>query len=236
MKNKVMLIAMPWHQADILSLQQGCLKSFLKVNSIKVDSRHYYKDVIDYIGLDVYKKILYSNIGELLFADLLFPEKMKNIKSIIKNKLKEVFDQVLRGLKKFINDILNDVAWKKYCLVGFTTTHEQIVSSLLLAKLLKLKFPSIKIVFGGMLLIDDLARNLVNLFPFVDYVIMGEGEVPLLELVHALRNNNEFPEIPSLIHIKKIRKKKYQFYDNKEKIYSKFRYPTHSRLYRLFQI
>ncbi len=216
MGNKIMLISMPWHQADILSLQIGCLKAFLKKNNVKVDSRHYYKDIISYIDIDTYKKILYSNVGEVLFAALLFPEKKKDIKKVVMKKLGKNFNfnQVLRNIKKFIYDILKDVTWANYSLVGFTTTHEQTVSSLLLAKLLKSEFPTIKIVFGGILLVDEIAINLIKTFPFIDYVVMGEGEIPFLNLVYALRKKIKFSKIPSLVY-----RKNDIIYVNKKKKY-----------------
>lgn len=198
---------MPWHQSNILSIQLGSLKSFLEKNDFKVDSRHYYKDIISYINISMYEEILCSHIGELFFAALLFPRKRNYIREVIKNKLGKNFnfERCLKNISVFIDDILKDVTWSKYDIVCFTITHEQFLSSLFLAKLLKSKFPGIKIVFGGLLLVDNLAKNIIKLFPFIDYVVMGEGEIPLLELLFAFEGKEIFSRIPSLVYKKKGR-------------------------------
>lgn len=201
MKEKVMLVAMPWHQADIVSVQLGCLKAFLKENGIDVDSRHYYKDIVGYVDIPTYRLILYSNTGELLFAALLFPEKRDTIKEYIEKTIRGPFDfeSCAASLETYMSDILNDVAWEDYHIVGFTTTHEQFLASAYLAKLIKEKNPEIKTVFGGMILVGELALNIVEFLPFVDCVVLGEGEIPLLKLSHAHKEGN-YSEVPSLVY------------------------------------
>ena len=154
-----MLVAMPWHQADIVSVQLGCLKAFLKEHNVGVDSRHYYKDILGYVDVPTYRTILYSNIGELLFAALLFPEKKNTIKEYIKKTVERPFDfeSCTARIEEYINDILEDATWKDYHLVGFSSTHEQFLASSYAAKRIKEKYPDIKTVFGGMLLVGELA-------------------------------------------------------------------------------
>lgn len=193
---------MPWHQADILSIQLGGLKAFLEAKGKKVDTRHYYKDIINYIDIGCYKKILYSGIGDLLFAAILFPEKKEFIKEVTLKKVKGNFnfEKTILNIKKFLKDILDDIEWKKYHLIGFTTTHQQIVPSLLLSKLIKKRCPKVRIVFGGMLLVGKVAKEIIEIFSYVDYIIMGEGEKPLLNLVDHLENGTSISRIKSIVY------------------------------------
>lgn len=201
-KIKTLLIGMPWHQADILSIQLGGLKAFLKTKKKKIDTRHYYKDIINYIDIECYKKILYSGVGDLLFASILFPEKKDQIKRIVSKKFKGNFnfEKTIIYIKKFLKDILNDIEWERYHLIGFTTTHQQIVSSLLLAKFIKERYPDVKIAFGGLLLVGKVAEKIIEIFPYVDYIIMGEGERPLLSLIEYLEGRKSISEIKSVVY------------------------------------
>ncbi|MBM3228312.1 RiPP maturation radical SAM protein 1 [Candidatus Pacearchaeota archaeon] len=201
-KIRTLLIGMPWHQADILSIQLGGLKAFLKTKKKRIDTRHYYKDIINYIDVECYKKILYSGIGDLLFAAILFPERKNQIKKVVLKKFKGNinFEKTIFNLKKFLEDILDDIEWKRYHLVGFTTTHQQIVSSLLLAKLIKKRYPKVRIVLGGLLLTGKVAEKIIKIFPYIDYIIMGEGEKSLLNLVNHLENKKLLSEIKSTIY------------------------------------
>ncbi len=109
------------------------------------------------------------------------------------------FGECLKATAEFVEDILCDVDWDKYRVVGFSSTHVQFLSSLLLAKGLRRQHRDLPIVFGGYLLRDELAEGVVDLFPFVDYVATGEGEVPLYELVRALRGEQDLAEVPGLV-------------------------------------
>lgn len=204
MRKKVMLIGMPWHQADILSIQLGCLKAFLNnyEGNVQVDTRHYYKDIVGYLNIPTYREILYSNTGELFFAALMFPEKRNAIEKFIKNKLGKDFDfeGCLTSIEMFVRDILKDVAWQDYYIVGFTTTHGQFLASSFLAKLVKERVPETKIVFGGMLLVGELACSILEVFPFIDFIVTGEGEIPLRKLALALREEERLVEVPSLVY------------------------------------
>jgi ribosomal peptide maturation radical SAM protein 1 len=70
-------------------------------------------------------------------------------------------------------------------LVGLTTTYSQLFSSLCMARALKQEKPSLQIVLGGWA--ASLAGpSLLAEYPFVDFVVVGEGELRLLHLVRCL--------------------------------------------------
>jgi ribosomal peptide maturation radical SAM protein 1 len=211
----VLLISMPWHGYSMLSLQLGALKAYLSSRGIAVECRHYYKDVLAYMGLPLYNEIQDANVCELVSAALLFPDRRDRIEEAALDRIAELrsrpdsvfadfapfnFGECTRLMEELVEDIVADVEWERLLLVGFSSTHVQFLSSLLLARRLKEDFPDIPIVFGGYLLRDDLATSLVELFPYVDYVIAGEGEVPLYELVRALRGEQPIACVPGLVH------------------------------------
>jgi len=67
-------------------------------------------------------------------------------------------------------------------IIGFSSVFQQNVSSLVLAKILKTRDPSLTIVFGGDNCDGPMGAALHNCFPWVDVVVRGEGERVLVEI------------------------------------------------------
>lgn len=71
--------------------------------------------------------------------------------------------------------------------VGFTSTFNQNMPSLALAKTIKEKNPEKLIVFGGANCGGVMGPALLRAFPFVDYVVSGEGEETFPSLLKTLK-------------------------------------------------
>jgi ribosomal peptide maturation radical SAM protein 1 len=67
--------------------------------------------------------------------------------------------------------------------VGFSTVFQQNIASLVLAKILKARDPSLMIVFGGGNCDGPMGQAIHECFPWVDVVIRGEGERVLVEVL-----------------------------------------------------
>lgn len=186
---KTLLISMPWSRKDILSIQLGGLKAYLQKESFCVESRHYYKDILAYIGKDIYSDIVVNSLGDLVFSPLYTPEKMEDVKEYLQGRLGETFDfdELYRNVVSYVNDILyNDVNWGEYTNIAFSTSLVQFVPSLYLAKRIKEIHPHVNIIFGGASLVDEIAKSVISTFDEVDFVIKGEGELTLAELLHKI--------------------------------------------------
>ncbi len=83
-------------------------------------------------------------------------------------------------------------------LVGCTTTFEQNVASLALARRLKQLRPGLPIAFGGGNCDEAMGAALHRHFPAVDYVVRGEGERPLTELLEALAGDRPLGSVTGL--------------------------------------
>ena len=81
----------------------------------------------------------------------------------------------LAGL--FLDHCMASIDWSRYDVVGFTSTFEQNIASLALAKRIKRMHPSLRIVFGGANWEGEMGVELHRQFPFVDFVCSGESEV-----------------------------------------------------------
>jgi radical SAM superfamily enzyme YgiQ (UPF0313 family) len=75
----------------------------------------------------------------------------------------------------------------------------QLANAILLSRRLKAARPDLAIVFGGPLG-SAISELLLATFPFIDFVIEGEGERALALLVAALDHGDGLGDVPALVH------------------------------------
>ncbi|MCL6589376.1 MAG: PqqD family peptide modification chaperone [Firmicutes bacterium] len=104
----------------------------------------------------------------------------------------------------FKNIVAPGLCSKKVDVIGISVTHSsQFIPALTLARLIKEKSPEIYIVLGGAL-ISHLIRPMKSkqsflLKPYIDFMILGEGETALVTLLYELNNGWQFNKVPGLI-------------------------------------
>src|SRR5437867_12643731 len=91
---------------------------------------------------------------------------------------------------QFLSWAMTAIDWGQYKIVGFTSTFDQNVASLTLAKLIKDLYPSVRIVFGGANFDGEMGLEHLRAWPWIDYVVVGEGEVPFPALVQKILAGN----------------------------------------------
>ncbi len=69
-------------------------------------------------------------------------------------------------------------------LVGFSTTTSSFLDAYAMAEMIKAARPKVRIVFGGVH-VSGMGAPLLEPFPLIDYLALGEGEVTLLELAQG---------------------------------------------------
>ena len=196
-KARVALVNMPFSYSKYPSIQLGTLSALLKSQGIPVDCHHLNVRFAHKIGVPLYETICEKRalFGEWLFSYLLFRDNPK--RSEYPRVFKPVFEQLAqqighpigffeelanRTAPQFLAWALTAIDWEQYKLVGFTSTFDQNVASLTMAKLIKELYPNVRIVFGGANYDGEMGMEYFRAFPFIDYVVVGEGEVtfPLL--------------------------------------------------------
>lgn len=100
---------------------------------------------------------------------------------------------------EFLKECLSSVDWRRFDIVGFTSTFSQHAASLALAKTVKDRFPNLPIVFGGANCEDVMGLQLHRSFPFVDFVCTGEADLSFPQLAQALQDGKDVGEIPGVI-------------------------------------
>jgi ribosomal peptide maturation radical SAM protein 1 len=85
-------------------------------------------------------------------------------------------------------------------IIGFSSVFQQNVPSLVLAKILKERDPSLTIVFGGDNCDGPMGAALHDCFPWVDVVVRGEGERVLVEIAKDILAGRSIRPQPGLCY------------------------------------
>ncbi|MEK7870648.1 MAG: RiPP maturation radical SAM C-methyltransferase, partial [Nitrospirota bacterium] len=206
-KAQVALVNMPFSYSKYPSIQLGTLSALLKSKGVPVDCHHLNVRFAHKIGVPLYEMICEKRalFGEWLFSYLLFRDNPKRAE--YPRVFKPVFEQVAqesgqpisffedmatRTAPQFLTWAMTAIDWGQYKLVGFTSTFDQNVASLTLAKMIKDLYPEVKIVFGGANYDGEMGMEYFRAFPFIDYVVVGEGEEVVPALVrHILEGRSD---------------------------------------------
>lgn len=197
-KVQVALVNMPFSYSKYPSIQLGTLSALLKSQGIPVDCHHLNVHFAHKIGVSLYEMICEKRalFGEWLFSYLLFRDNPKRAEYPL--VFKPVFEQIARQsghpigyfeematriAPQFLTEALTAIDWGRYKLVGFTSTFDQNVASLTMAKLIKDLYPDVTVVFGGANYDGEMGIEYFRAFPFIDHVVVGEGEEVFPKLV-----------------------------------------------------
>ncbi|MCP4549344.1 MAG: RiPP maturation radical SAM protein 1 [bacterium] len=214
-RTKLALVYMPFAMRDIPSIQLGLLSEVARNAGYHADCFYLNLDLAARLP-ETYENFCTFNIyrtGEWLFSVAAFgdavdgddaayfkafPSEVERVTNCGKtsdylSKLRHEF------LPRFIEDCLDLVPWFEYDLVGFSSTFQQSVSSLALARRIKRRWPQIRIVFGGENMAGEMGPAYARAFPFIDYVMVGEADRALPDLLKALEKGNESPDLPGLV-------------------------------------
>ncbi|TKB88418.1 MAG: RiPP maturation radical SAM protein 1 [Nitrospira sp.] len=200
-KAQVALVNMPFSFSKFPSIQLGTLSALLKSKGVPVDCHHLNVRFAHKIGVPLYESICEKRalFGEWMFSYLLFRDNPKRAE--YPRLFKPVFEQVAKEsgypasffedmasktAPQFLTWALTAIDWGQYKVVGFTSTFDQNVASLTMAKLIKDLYPDITIVFGGANYDGEMGMEYFRAFPFIDHVVVGEGEEVFPRLVHYL--------------------------------------------------
>jgi len=195
---RIVLVSTPWPLFSRPSIQLGTLKAYLgsQFPDLKVEAHHLYLKVARTIGYKLYNAISERTwLAECIYAALLFPDRLQYIEKVFRRETvrKPLVSEV--GLKTLATQVegvsgafVDSTDWEAFGLAGFSISLCQLTSSLYFIKRIKKRSPNLPIVVGGSMFAGDSTRNLFQVFPEVDFVVNGEGELPLSRLVGHLKD------------------------------------------------
>ena len=207
---QVALVTMPFGYAKFPSIQLGTLSRVLKNHGIGAKSYHFNLLFAHRIGQPLYDVLCETRgmLGEWLFSSILFRDNPKHaqyphvFKPAFERAAQEagcstalLEDMARTVAPQFLTGLVTAYDWAQYKIVGFTSTFDQNVASLTMAKLIKDAYPDIRIVFGGANFDGAMGLEHFRAYPWIDYVVVGEGEATFPTLVQRIlrRQEHGFP-------------------------------------------
>ena len=203
----MLLVSAPWPLFNRPSLPLGALKAYLSktLPHIQTDACHLFLQVAQALGYDRYQGVSRRVWrAEAVFSALLYPEHAHLAESLYTRTLKrgdaatDDFQQLVRQVKGVMGGWLQRINWSALDLVGFTISFCQVTASLYLISKIKAICPSLPVVVGGSSFSGERSADLLNVFPHIDYLVVGEGERPLAGLLRHLTDprSRSIPGLP----------------------------------------
>ena len=216
---KVLLLSMPMGALERPALGISLLKARLKEKGFACDVRYMTFAFAEFIGQEEYQWMCYelpytAFAGDWSFTHALYGERPEAEQAYVQEVMRDAWklsdSDIGRVLKirsmvpYFLNHCMDAIPWKNYSIVGFTSTFEQNIASLALAKRIKQACPRISIVFGGANWEASMGEELHRQFPFVDYVCSGEADESFPALVKRVfartPMNGDLAPIPGIVY------------------------------------
>ncbi len=198
---ELLLIAPPWQLFNRPSIQLGTLKAFMRtrVPGLEVSTFHPYLSFAHSLGFRVYHAISQSSwASEAVGAALLHPENRDACGEIFCKALSgrrgevfssprdAMFDSTCLLFREHVTEFVNGLGLENVGLAGLTACLNQFSAALFIASLLKDKSSEIPVVAGGTSCSGTIAPSILKSYSYLDYIISGEGELPLLALWNYL--------------------------------------------------
>lgn len=217
---RIVLVHMPWAPIDIPSLALGILRTAAERAGHEVHVRYANLDLVDWLTerteFDLAAYHYYSDesyfigAGDWVFSSALYGQDARRRERFAQLLARDGAAEadverttVLYDLaSEFIEWLVDELDQLAPDVVGFTTTFQQNTASLAAAKLLKRRRPGVRTIFGGANCDGAQGAALHRNFPFVDFVVRGEGETAFPALLGAvaagLDDGPELAAIPGL--------------------------------------
>ena len=189
---KVAIIVMPFLGVDRPSLAAGLLKAGVEKRDIACDCKYFNITFSKMLGTRTYSDILDAPLtvlaGDWIFSQLYYGQTFSDWTKYEREVLKcpiwgldvERWGDSIRAALDFAPSFLRIVFesndWEQYDLVAFTSTFEQTMPSLCLARMLRKHYPHIKIAAGGANFESSMGMAYMEHFSFLDYLCTGEGD------------------------------------------------------------
>lgn len=203
---RIALVSAPWALFNRPSIQLGALKAYLKKEDpdLKVFCSHFFLRIAEAVDYPVYRMISERTwLAESVYAALLYPERFDRISRFFNQQLpksKDIQRPDFLNLTKQIKDVsdafIREIDWDNMDLAGFSVCLCQLTASLYFIRQIKRRCPDLPVIAGGSIIGGHTASDLLEVFPEIDLIVNGEGELPLTSILSHLKNGGQFRDIP----------------------------------------
>jgi ribosomal peptide maturation radical SAM protein 1 len=214
---RVLLVNMPWTPIDVPSLALGILKRSVeeKLEGVEVEVVQANLDYVDWITeryeFNLHDYVYYAlgtyflGIGDWVFSSALYDDPRWRVAEFTAGPGAAMTEDELRLnldlhalAPEFVGWLTERLLAAEPDVVGFTSTYQQNVAALAVARAIKLAAPRVRTVFGGANCDGPQGAAVHRLFPFLDFAVRGEGEASFPLLLDALRTGGDVAGIPGV--------------------------------------
>jgi ribosomal peptide maturation radical SAM protein 1 len=211
---RVALIVMPFAPSNRPSIQCGLLKADLVRCGYAVDVHYLNLQAAIAFGAERYQTISDSYteeiLGEWLFSVAAFGDhgdeeayraacpSVDTYCQTLGLTFEELCDYRKTVIPALVAHWRAAIDWSVYTAVGFSSTFQQHVASLALARQIKEQHPQVAIIFGGANVEGEMGPAFMRAFPWLDYTVSGEGDVALPALMARIANGESGVGVPGV--------------------------------------
>ncbi len=191
---------MPFVPLEHPSIGLGLLKAALSARGL--EARVCYANLLFAERLGVTTSVLLKSlrneflVGEWIFAEAAFPEHRTDPAGFFRlfpwalyesafgprQQLQATLLETRRQATLFVNELADEIIARKPRIVGASSVFSQNCASLALLKRIRERAPEIVTMMGGANCEAEMGRQLVESFPFLDYVVSGEADLLIADL------------------------------------------------------
>jgi ribosomal peptide maturation radical SAM protein 1 len=200
----VTLVSMPFVSVRGPSMQLGLLGAIGAAHGFPVRTLHAGLDLAARLGPSLYEALAHMRgrlVGDWLFSVAAFGDAAPDVDGRLLEDFAadlEYLEGVTGGVRDrllqvrhadipaYLDELADLDVWAGTRVVGFTSTFQQTVASLALARRLKRRYPHMTTVFGGANFEGEMGLELLRAFPDIDFAVVGEGDLAFPGLLHAL--------------------------------------------------
>jgi ribosomal peptide maturation radical SAM protein 1 len=204
----VAFVVMPFADIGRPALGVSLLKQAALDAGFSAGIRYFNIGLAEDIGPELYNKI--SNafppeilLGEWYFADEVFSEDIPAEADYLTGVLSRFADdatieairEARRDRTRYLDAAAEKLRAESPCIVGFTSTFHQTCPSLAVARRLKIGPNPPTIIFGGANCEGEMGLQMLESFPWIDYVCSGESDRSFIDLLNYLLRDT--PTLPA---------------------------------------
>lgn len=212
--DRIALVNAPFASVQTPSIQLGLIKAICAESGITVDDKYLNVSFAASLGLHTYHSFCFvpsPDIGEWLFAHAAFgddvpPEVyLRDFAAEVDRFSRDAALPITRlvELRQQVIPALVDAAAQElacYPVVGFTSTFQQNVCTLAVARAVKRRREDVAIVMGGSNYHGTMGREFFRAFDWIDYVVTGEADHFVADFFAALLAGKAPPQLPGILY------------------------------------
>jgi ribosomal peptide maturation radical SAM protein 1 len=197
---EIALVYPPFASISMPSIQLGLLKALCTREGMPVDDFYFNVDFARTIGVPLYSSVTWftgPQLGEWLFGASAFGDEVPAQPYV--ERFRDLLASMARGTGCSISDLVdlrqNRIprlvsgaarVLARYRIVGFSSTFQQNVAALALARATKALRPDVDIVFGGSNMHGVMGEEFFRAFDFLDHVATGEADHLVVPLFRSI--------------------------------------------------